>query len=191
VYCTLAALALRSLVVRGSSLVVHGGAPVPVQPRRQVVLQLHGSDGPRGVALQVAFERHTLKLVFHFIGYRLWVRKAIGYGSWVNLIQRAEPYRGNLLGVEDVQPRRVVPRVVHHRAAVQVAFVKSKGLKPVFHLIGSRVETRRFRALWVNCIQLAQPYHHHHPPVVLVVALQVAFERQIMKPVFHLIGYRL
>jgi hypothetical protein len=28
---------------------------------------------PRGVALQVAFERQTLKPVFHSIGYRLWV----------------------------------------------------------------------------------------------------------------------
>jgi hypothetical protein len=27
----------------------------------------------RGVALQVAFERQTLKPVFHLIGYRLWV----------------------------------------------------------------------------------------------------------------------
>jgi hypothetical protein len=42
-----------------------------------------------GVALQVAFERQTLKPVFQFIGYRLWVRKVIGYGLWVNLIQPA------------------------------------------------------------------------------------------------------
>jgi hypothetical protein len=27
----------------------------------------------RGVALQAAFERQTLKPVFHLIGYRLWV----------------------------------------------------------------------------------------------------------------------
>jgi hypothetical protein len=27
----------------------------------------------RGVALQVEFERQTLKPVFHLIGYRLWV----------------------------------------------------------------------------------------------------------------------
>jgi hypothetical protein len=47
----------------------------------------------RAVALQVAFERQTLKPVFHLIGYRLWVWKAIGYGLWVNLIQRAEPHR--------------------------------------------------------------------------------------------------
>jgi hypothetical protein len=29
--------------------------------------------GPRGVAVQVEFERQTLKPVFHLIGYRLWV----------------------------------------------------------------------------------------------------------------------
>jgi hypothetical protein len=39
---------------------------------------VHGAfagDGERvrGVALQVAFERQTLKPVFHLIGYRLWV----------------------------------------------------------------------------------------------------------------------
>jgi hypothetical protein len=44
------------------------------------------------VALQVAFERQILKPVFHLIGFRLWVRKAIGYGLWVNLIQPAEPH---------------------------------------------------------------------------------------------------
>jgi hypothetical protein len=31
----------------------------------------HGGHA-RDVALQVAFERQTLKLVFHLIGYRLW-----------------------------------------------------------------------------------------------------------------------
>jgi hypothetical protein len=46
------------------------------------------------VALQVGFERQTLKPGFHLIGHRLWVRKAIGYGLWVNLIQRAAPHRG-------------------------------------------------------------------------------------------------
>jgi hypothetical protein len=32
---------------------------------------------------------------------------------------------------------------------------------------------------------------HHRLVIVHVVALQVAFERRILKPVFHLIGYRL
>jgi hypothetical protein len=41
--------------------------------------------------------------------------------------------------------------------AVQVAF-ESKGLKPGFHLIGSRFETRRFQdAIGHNWIQLVQP----------------------------------
>jgi hypothetical protein len=56
-------------------------------------------DGPlgvhRAVALHVAFERQTLKPVFHLIGYRLWLCKAIGYGLWVNLRQPAEPHRAH------------------------------------------------------------------------------------------------
>jgi hypothetical protein len=68
------------------------------------------------VALQVEFERQTLKPVFHLIGYRLWVLKAIGYGSWVNLIQRAEPH----LVAGAVEPR------VRLVVAVQVAFEKAK-----------------------------------------------------------------
>jgi hypothetical protein len=61
---------------------------------RVLLLQLLRLDRGHGVALQVAFERQTLKPVFHLIGYRLWVCKAIGYGLWVNLIQRAEPHHG-------------------------------------------------------------------------------------------------
>jgi hypothetical protein len=66
----------------------------------------------RDVALQVAFERQTLKPFFHLIGYRLWLWKVIGYGSWVNLIQSAEPHRDGVdqhlhlaaaLGVADVR----------------------------------------------------------------------------------------
>jgi hypothetical protein len=53
-----------------------------------------------GVALQVEFERQTLKPVFHLIGYRLWVYKAIGYGLWVNLIQRAEPHLGVFVALD-------------------------------------------------------------------------------------------
>jgi hypothetical protein len=58
--------------------------------------------GHRGVALQVAFERQTLKPIFSLDklsvmglkGYRLWVRCQLDYGLGVNLIQRAEPHRG-------------------------------------------------------------------------------------------------
>jgi hypothetical protein len=37
------------------------------------VLPSPDGDMRRFVALQVAFERQTLKSVFHLIGYRLWV----------------------------------------------------------------------------------------------------------------------
>jgi hypothetical protein len=49
--------------------------PVPLV-RVEVVLVELGNHAVRRrliVALQVAFERHILKLVFHLIGYRLWV----------------------------------------------------------------------------------------------------------------------
>jgi hypothetical protein len=36
--------------------------------------------------------------------------------------------------------------------------LKAQTLKPAFHLMGSRVETRRFQARWVNCIQPVQPH---------------------------------
>jgi hypothetical protein len=46
------------------------------------------------------------------------------------------------------------------------------------------VETRRFQGLEPGAMgQPAQPHRS--------VALQVEFERQILKPVFHLIGFRL
>jgi hypothetical protein len=32
-------------------------------------------------------------------GYRLWARKAIGYGAWVSSIQRAAPHRAEQHGV--------------------------------------------------------------------------------------------
>jgi hypothetical protein len=73
--------------------------------------------------------------------------------------------------------------------------VLSKGLKPDFHLIGSRVETRRFHATGQTGFKLYSP-----PPVLAealggaqvdhVVAVQVAFERHVLKPDFHLIGAR-
>jgi hypothetical protein len=48
--------------------------------------------------------------------------------------------------------------------------------------------------LWVNLIQRAEPHLvllHVLVQLDPVVAVQVAFERQTLKPVFHLIGYRL
>jgi hypothetical protein len=62
------------------------------------------------------------------IGYRLWVWKAIGYGLWVNLIQRAEPHRFAIL--QPVETRL--------RVAVQVAFEKANFEKPGFYFIGAQ-----------------------------------------------------
>jgi hypothetical protein len=45
--------------------------PYRVRARRRVALRRVQQH--RDVALQVAFERQTLKPVFHLIGYRLWV----------------------------------------------------------------------------------------------------------------------
>jgi hypothetical protein len=46
---------------------------VPRLLQRLEHLHAVGVAQHRGVALQVAFERQTLKPVFHLIGYRLWV----------------------------------------------------------------------------------------------------------------------
>jgi hypothetical protein len=46
-----------------------------------------------------------------------------------------------------------------HAVAVQVAFVKSKGVRPGYPFPGLRVETRRLQAPWVNRVQLAPPHH--------------------------------
>jgi hypothetical protein len=48
------------------------------------------------VALQVAFERQILKPVFHLIGY----------GLWVNLIQRAEPHLAQIRNLRRVRTQR-------------------------------------------------------------------------------------
>jgi hypothetical protein len=98
------------------------------------------------VALQVAFERQTLKPVFHLIGYRLWVRKAIGYGLWVNLIQRAPPHLvviperldkldADVDGEDSLQ--RPVERKPRRSAAGCV--LERQTLKPAYHLIGYRL----------------------------------------------------
>jgi hypothetical protein len=59
-------------------------------------------------------------------------------------------------------------------------------------MIGNHLKPGGFK-LWVNCcIQRAEPAL---PRMIcsdsLAVALQVAFERQNLKPAFHLICYRL
>jgi hypothetical protein len=72
------------------------GFNVVSRPTDAVVVHLGPEGDPQHPLCSAAgcvLERQTLKPVFHFIGYRLWVWKAIGYGLWVNLIQRAEPHR--------------------------------------------------------------------------------------------------
>jgi hypothetical protein len=84
--------ALLAADISGQHFVEHSG-PLRVERHagRREALQLHHSlpgrisrrrcrgvgrvekPEPRGVALQVAFERQTLKPAFHLIGYRLWV----------------------------------------------------------------------------------------------------------------------
>jgi hypothetical protein len=71
---------------------------------------------------------------------------------------------------------------VIQEVAVQVELYqfgsKLRNWFPTFHVQG--LEPGAFK-LWVNWIQQLYP----------AVALQVAFERQILKPVFHLIVFRL
>jgi hypothetical protein len=88
-------------------------------------------------------------------------------------------------------------------------FGKQKALKPGFHFIGSGVETRRFQAMRVNCIQLVQPNQvrdgggrqgegnsaakpgdPQRPDVLLGVAVQVAFKSKFRKPGYHISGSR-
>jgi hypothetical protein len=78
-------------------------------------------------------------------------------------------------------------------------------LKPGYHISGSRVETRRLQATGQLESTAVQPHpgadNELHLVIghfdlfvrllILVVALQVAFERKTLKPVFQLIGYRL
>ena len=69
-------------------------------------------------------------------------------------------------------------RVQQRCVAAQVAHLKANGETRKPYVLGSK-----------GCFKLVQP--HRRLPVVHVVALQVEFERHILKPVFHLIGYRL
>jgi hypothetical protein len=81
--------------------------------------KLHLLLAHRAVAVQVEFERHILKPGLVFKGKGL---KAGAFQLWVRGSQRAPPHRALVAAL--------VPLVV----AVQVAFVKSKTLKPVFSL---------------------------------------------------------
>jgi hypothetical protein len=65
-------------------------------------------------------------------------------------------------------------------------------LKPGYNFIGSRAEAKRFQAHGSTGFSLyAAPHLDDDAARVRVVALQVAFERRILKAVFHLVGYRL
>jgi hypothetical protein len=59
------------------------------------------------------------------------------------------------VGAEELQ------HLARRRLAVAVQVeefeMEAQTLKPAFHFKGSRDETRRFRALWVNWIQRLQP----------------------------------
>ena len=82
--------------------------------------------------------------------------------------------------------------------------MRFEGLKPGAFKVGNQAvlsmfETRRFSCLEIRCFQATgqldwiQCVVQPAPPrrCGRGVALQVEFERQILKPVFHLIGYRL
>jgi hypothetical protein len=63
-------------------------------------------------------------------------------------------------------PRAAPPSAPPRRSGTNL-HLKPQTLKPVSHLIGSRAETGRFQARWVNRVQLAPP-HHVAPPVLVV-----------------------
>jgi hypothetical protein len=70
-----------------------------------------------------------------------------GFKLWVNCIQLVQPPTSR--GFQRLPQLDQTLGV-----AVQVApFEKQQILKPGDHFIGSRVETTRFQALWVNWIQ--------------------------------------
>jgi hypothetical protein len=86
---------------------------------------------------------------------------------------------------------RVLQRHDVHAVALQVAF-ESKGLKPGYHISGSRVETRRFQAMGqLHPTCTASPRRTTAPSTPAPdVAVQVGFESKGLKPVSHLIGSR-
>jgi hypothetical protein len=95
-----------------------GAADLPGGSRGSDVDRRAGgqAQNDHSVALQVEFERQTLKPDFHLIGFRIWVRKAIGYEIWVNLIQPAEPHHGKRAVV-------VSRRALHVQRAVALQVV--------------------------------------------------------------------
>jgi hypothetical protein len=103
---------------------------------------------------------------------------------------------------EHLLSRGDVANSAHRDVVVHVA-CESKGLKPVSHLIGARAETRRLSAMGQGestCTAPPRISRPHYPPGPTRtatrtatrlpgcrgVALQVAFERQTLKPTFSL-----
>jgi hypothetical protein len=89
-----------------------------------------------------------------FQGLKLCAFKRYG-SNWIQLVQPRRRHvvlhpchhvLGLLVPVAVLLPARAAHAEVVQGVAVQVEF-ESKGLKPVSHLIGSRVETRRFQAM--------------------------------------------
>jgi hypothetical protein len=78
-----------------------------------------------------------LKPVSHFIGARVETGRVSSCGS-KRFIQLVQPHRVQLALVHLVD--------LPHAVAAQVAF-GNQTLKPVFHFVGSRLETRRFQAM--------------------------------------------
>jgi hypothetical protein len=106
-----------------------------------------------GVAVQVKFESKGLKPGYHFIGSWVETRRFQAMGQLDSTC--TAPLFPHLAPLLDEVARRLVLAPV--RQAVRALGVggtsyicESKGLKPGFHFIGSRVETRRFQALWVT-----------------------------------------
>ena len=72
-------------------------------------------------------------------------------------------------------------RLVHPR--------RGELVKRVVRAVGERLRGRRRRE--AACFLLSSASIPGGPSLALAVALQVEFERQFLKPAFHLIGYRL
>jgi hypothetical protein len=106
---------------------------------------VHVVEDRLAVAVQVAFERQTLKPGFHLIGARVETRRlsAMGQGeSTCTKPRLAHHHEGVKRAVEENVPvdaavrlrRALQAQPLHQRVAVQVDPFESKGLKPGFTL---------------------------------------------------------
>jgi hypothetical protein len=96
----------------------------------------------------------------------------MGYGLWVNLIQPAEPHRG----LAQPLPRDVRLKASKQRFETRNITFQFQGLEP-----------RRFQAMGQLNTTCVQPRREQRRVQgVRGVALQVAYERRTLKPVFSL-----